>query len=90
MIVLLLPLPVLDVNSKSKGETVFHGDVLQRSTLKMKFGSFLHIFEATVLEKRHWASDLEMDFYLCQCPLYSSEEEDTPAILPKCMDDLQV
>ncbi|KAF0690655.1 Aste57867_17961 [Aphanomyces stellatus] len=81
---------VVDVACAPSTEDAYSGDIRLRQSVELKFGDFLDYFHAKRTDQAHWLRETEDDlqFYLAQCPLFTSSPQDTPAVLSELLPGL--
>ncbi|CAM9185851.1 unnamed protein product [Ascophyllum nodosum] len=70
----LLHLAGVDVSCTKKGDS-FRGDQASRQHVSLRLIDMLELAEAGETGRPHWATaeDVGLDYYLCQCPVFSRE-----------------
>lgn len=93
---LLQPPSVVDVAIKNVSDKVYSGDARKRQSVEMKFGDYITYYTAKYTNNNHWLCSVsDLEFYLCQCPMFVDEETIEKGVsmktsLPKLMQHFQM
>ena len=73
----------------SRSAALFSGDENFRQDVQLQFASLCDLASAAEEGTRHFAMDLGLEYYLCQCPVLS-KDSDFPASLPGLAAELEL
>lgn len=77
---------VIDISCIAKDEVEYKGNPIDRESINLPIKSFVEAFVHLSEGKTHWLLSSELNFYLSQCCLYSSEPSTIQISLPAVHD----